>query len=213
MGIIYLLTSPSGKRYIGQSKHSIERRVSVHKSAAKMNTKKNCIVLNAAIKKYGIEKFKKEILLICENEDLNLNEIKFIDFYDTLSPNGYNLTKGGDSFHNLSEFSKQKLSISMKKRKDKSFKKKKETQDLPRFLWRYLNKGEHIGYCIREHPKCKSKTFTSKKLSLEEKFVEANLFLEKLNNEIEKESSETKCELALPEDIVQEVKNLILDNA
>ena len=54
---IYKLTSPSGKCYIGQSKN-IYQRFRDHKRA---NKHKHC-KLYVAIKKYGYENFKKEII-------------------------------------------------------------------------------------------------------------------------------------------------------
>jgi len=49
-----------------------------------------------AIKKYGKEFFNREILCICQTlEEANKNEKIFIEEYNTLSPNGYNLSPTG----------------------------------------------------------------------------------------------------------------------
>ena len=56
------------------------------------------VVLRQAIKKYGIENFRKEYLAFCDKEDkLNWFEKFYIKKYDSTNTNiGYNLTKGGD---------------------------------------------------------------------------------------------------------------------
>jgi len=70
--------------------------------------------LKTAIKKYGIENFKKEIIDECDFDELNDREIYWIDFYDSIK-NGYNISKGGQKSWmtglNHSEESRQKMSI------------------------------------------------------------------------------------------------------
>ena len=90
MGYIYCITSPSGKKYIGQTIRNYEKRFKEHCSLSN-----SCIILEKAIRKYGKDKMKFEILLIIDNELLNEYEIKFIDIYNTLEPNGYNIRTGG----------------------------------------------------------------------------------------------------------------------
>jgi group I intron endonuclease len=90
MGVIYCLTSPSGKKYIGQTLRKLEKRMNEHK---KMIT--GCVALNNAIQKYGFDKFQIETLLEINDELLNLYESKFIDTYQTMYPNGYNIRSGG----------------------------------------------------------------------------------------------------------------------
>ena len=89
MGVIYKLTSPSGKSYIGQTKRSIETRIKEH-----FKCFGNCIALENAIKKYG-DKMTYEILLETNDEQLNYYETRMIDVYDTMEPRGYNIRTGG----------------------------------------------------------------------------------------------------------------------
>lgn len=99
-GVIYKLTSPSGKSYIGQT-IAFAERYSVYK-----RRKKNSIgikLFNALNKYNGIENFEISILsrigLIHDidklKEILNALEICFIEYYDTYN-SGYNSTKGGE---------------------------------------------------------------------------------------------------------------------
>ena len=79
MGIIYCLTSPSGKKYIGQTTRDFDKRFEEHCK------RKECRILHNAIQKYGQDNFKKEILLECNNYFLDEYEIKFINLYSNYS--------------------------------------------------------------------------------------------------------------------------------
>jgi hypothetical protein len=108
MGEIYKITNIlDGMCYIGQVvSHRKNRgvykpfgslgRFKDHISEAVNNTKKKqCWYLNNAIRKYGKESFTFELLCTCEKNDMNELEQKYIKEYNTLYPNGYNLTIGG----------------------------------------------------------------------------------------------------------------------
>ena len=73
MGVIYCLTSPSGKQYIGQTKRPIEKRLKEHSTRLG-----GSIILKAAIDKYGLNTFNIEILLQVNDTLLNIYESKFI---------------------------------------------------------------------------------------------------------------------------------------
>ena len=120
LGEIYLITSPSGKQYIGQAVKVLSNgkkwgylcRWNAHINEAKHH-KDYCRLLNNAIRKYGPESFKVE--KICEGkiEDLNDLESKYIAEYNTLAPNGYNLTTGGKSNSRQSKESSERKSKSL----------------------------------------------------------------------------------------------------
>lgn len=90
-GTIYIATNLSNKKqYIGQTIQPIKERIREHKnSTIKTNT-----CFGNAIKKYGIDGFKW-IYFSCLEEDLDWCEVFLIKKLNTLSPNGYNLTSGG----------------------------------------------------------------------------------------------------------------------
>lgn len=99
MGWIYKLVFPNGKGYVGQTvRERLSDRLRAHKNRAKANTKNHCRALCAAIRKYGWENVKHEVLFNGPvlNDDLDYMETLAIQENNTLSPNGYNLTKGGD---------------------------------------------------------------------------------------------------------------------
>jgi len=93
-GIIYKATNKiNGKVYIGQTTKPLNVRVSGHKSDAFNDRNNNHF--HKAIKKYGINNFRWEIITQCYSlKELNKKEKLFIKKHKTFE-NGYNLTKGG----------------------------------------------------------------------------------------------------------------------
>lgn len=91
-GFIYKYTSPSGKSYIGQTKQSLWERA----GGVTGKGYNKCRVFYSAIKKYGFENFTVEILEETVENLLNEKEIEWIVFCNTTTPNGYNLSTGGD---------------------------------------------------------------------------------------------------------------------
>ncbi len=92
MGFIYMITFPSGKRYIGQTIRSVSKRISEHCKCVG-----SCILLENAINKYGFENAITETLCECPNEELDNLEKDYIEKFNTLEPNGYNIRTGGSS--------------------------------------------------------------------------------------------------------------------
>lgn len=93
--IIYKATNLiNNKIYIGQTRHSLEKRKRGHIYRSIKNTK---VPFLKAINKYGFENFKWEIIHICDSLDkLNELEIFYIKKYNsTNSLIGYNVSDGG----------------------------------------------------------------------------------------------------------------------
>ena len=120
MGEIYSITSPSGKKYVGQAycfirdkgklkKHGTEGRWKSH-----INDKKDsCPGLSAAIRKYGSWNMVVRTLIVCPSWMLDYYERKYIRQLKTRTPNGYNLKSGGLGCRHAPE-TLEKLSISHK---------------------------------------------------------------------------------------------------
>jgi hypothetical protein len=90
--IIYKVTSPSGKIYIGKTERGLERRKAHHLYIAKLGSK---LLFSNAVRKYG-ELLKWEIIDTANtSEELALLEISWIKYYSSYG-SGYNLTIGGD---------------------------------------------------------------------------------------------------------------------
>ena len=91
---IYILTSPSGKQYVGLDS-DMPNRAKKHLRGAS----KDCRAIHAAIKKHGAENFSVEYIRYpgISREALNAVEKWKIAQLNTIAPNGYNLTDGGES--------------------------------------------------------------------------------------------------------------------
>lgn len=91
IGIYKITNLINGKIYIGQSIH-IERRFYEHQHKEYWDDKK---VLYKAFRKYGLNNFSFEIIEECLEEQLNIREKYWIDYYNSYE-NGYNMTSGGE---------------------------------------------------------------------------------------------------------------------
>ena len=122
--VIYKITSPSGKSYIGQTVR-YKQRINCYKN---LRCKNQTAIYNAILK-YGWENMTVEILWEKESkerltEELNDLERKYIKEYQTLSPNGYNITEGGESGMPSTKENKNKIRLGiLKKEIQQSFNK------------------------------------------------------------------------------------------
>ena len=111
--IIYKITNKvNGKIYIGQTIKMLEERWIGHCK------NKRGKLLYRAIKKYKKESFTKEELFQCDSkEELNNLEQICISYYESLVPNGYNISIGGNApmvNRKHTKKTKQQISITMK---------------------------------------------------------------------------------------------------
>jgi group I intron endonuclease len=102
---VYLTTNLiNGKQYIGD--HSTHNLDDGYLGSGKL--------IRRSLKKYGKENFKKEILEHCETKELAFNnQEKYINQYNTLHPNGYNINPIG-GFNKMDEKTRKKISKSRK---------------------------------------------------------------------------------------------------
>ena len=145
-GYIYKFTNTvNGKIYVGKHKYS--------KPELDKNYLTSGILINKAIQKYGLEKFRHEIICICDSlEELNNKEIYYISLLECMSPNGYNLTHGGDGISEPTEeiIEKNRLahigkkqSVESNLKRSESLKKVVHTKDWVNKI-REANKGQII---------------------------------------------------------------------
>lgn len=104
---IYCFTNKvNNKSYIGLTSNLKARKYAHIKSA--LSGKRNSS-FHRAMKKYGVENFSLTILETCQSlKEANQAETLYISLFETKSPNGYNLTGGGDC-PKLSEESVKKV--------------------------------------------------------------------------------------------------------
>ena len=185
MGIIYKVTSPSGKSYVGQTTTTFEKRWRDHKYDALDPNKNRCRLLNIAIRKYGIKSFTNEILIECQTEELNDYELKLIKEHNTLVPSGYNLKIGGESNYTHSEETKQRISNTLAGKQftpdqilQRSQTRKKS--DLPMFLCERRKNNTVVGYRVKL-PGMRERTFIDSRKTLDQKYEEALKYLTTTN--------------------------------
>ena len=169
-GVIYMLTSPSGHAYIGQTIQDVRLRWRQHELDAEHH-RDHCKALCNAIRAHGFKNFKGEILWrfrYQSKEDLldilDQAEIEFIDLFRTLHPNGYNMHVGG-SFNGSGivytdevrdNFSKAKRKYSL------------PDYDLPRNVL-YIRNEKHEGFRLNIQDKPRY-MFVNQNLTLDEKY-------------------------------------------
>lgn len=104
-GYIYLITNKiNGKKYVGQTRTTIEKRYKEHKRNSMHSKGKNSKPLYIDIQKYGKENFYIESLCEIESSDinelvskLNQKEKEFIAKLNTIKPNGYNVHRASNN--------------------------------------------------------------------------------------------------------------------
>ena len=95
IGIYALENTVNGKIYIGQS-IDIDKRIKEHfyKANNKNDISYNSAI-HAAIRKYGKESFNCFVVEQCGLDELDNKEKYYINYYNSTTPNGYNILSGG----------------------------------------------------------------------------------------------------------------------
>lgn len=87
-GYIYKTTFPNGKIYVGQSHKNVEFNPKYHGSG---------IIVVKFLKTHNENELKTELIEWCySKEELDTKEIYWIKELNTLIPNGYNISEGGE---------------------------------------------------------------------------------------------------------------------
>lgn len=108
MGTIYILKNKiNNKSYVGQTIRRFVKRLLQH-------LRSNRSFIDRSISKNGIENFEQYVFSGIPEMLLDYFESELIQRLNSLHPNGYNLTSGGNSNKHLSEELKRKLSESNK---------------------------------------------------------------------------------------------------
>jgi len=121
--IYRLLRTSDGKQYIGTTdQNNFSGRMACHRRSAR----------------YRGTSFSIEILLTGPTTDVLVQEGAFIEKYDTLHPNGLNLTKSGKGCgHNSPEFTTRGYKYSAASRKKMSNSAKERCRRQPRVGWHH----------------------------------------------------------------------------
>ena len=102
----------TGKAYVGITGRTIDARYKQHLANSR---KGSLLIIHCAMRKYGAENFSVETLAECANADeAKLMEVDLIAMHQTKSPQGYNMTAGGDGCVSLCDESIKKKSTKAK---------------------------------------------------------------------------------------------------
>lgn len=154
MGVLYKLTAPNGKAYIGISSKGLDARWTKHVEHAM--GKRSAGALYAALRKYGVDNFHREVLAeeadwatLCEMEKRAIQE------HGSLSPGGYNMTLGGEgTLGPISEKARANVAAAQKKRFERPEERRRlkeaSMRALPKLIARRNGAVVSCGHCARE---------------------------------------------------------------
>lgn len=114
MAELYILTSPSGKQYVGVTSKTAQERFARHRLNALAGFTFSD-ALYGAMRKHGPENFSVRTLVVGDWNYVLGMEQNVISLYETMAPNGYNLREGGQ-FAAMSQETKDKISNLAKER-------------------------------------------------------------------------------------------------
>lgn len=97
--ILYQLTAPSGKRYVGVTTKPLSYRVTQHYHFQ--------TAIGRALRKYR-DRIKTEVLAVGDEQYIYDLEKQAIELFGTMAPDGYNLREGGQ-FSRHTKASKRKI--------------------------------------------------------------------------------------------------------
>lgn len=134
VGVIYKIENLiNANIYVGQTLTTFKRRKCQHISKLKNKNHKNPYLQNAW-NKYGGDNFKFSIIEHCSIEDIDKQEIHWINFY-AKNHKMYNIESGGNKNKKLSNATKIKLSRSSKELwLDKSYLKKQKENNMRKII-------------------------------------------------------------------------------
>jgi hypothetical protein len=202
---IYKITNiATNKLYVGQAvshilnhkkyrPYGMEKRLACHISEAFSSKKNQSQYLNNAIKKYGPQNFKVELIRVCTIKDAEHIEKEEIIKNNSLYPNGYNLNTGGKQFAHTDESKKRVSTGVMNYSKDKKMERFiGVTIDIKDNIKKYIHplnrEGEQYGWYILVQKK--KADFGGVHISLDDSYKMATDFL----NDIVARSNPTEAQ-------------------
>lgn len=178
--VIYKITSPSNKIYIGQS-INIQKRIKQYKRLCCLTQK----VLYNSLKKYGFDNHIFEIIEECDMSELNIKERYWQEYYNSLAPNGLNsmLTETNVKKRVVSKETSLKLSNSKKGYNNPMYKVKKSEEHKNKMSLLMKNRvfTEEWKLKISESKKGNKNSMYGKKMTIETKQLLKNALIEKFS--------------------------------
>lgn len=158
IGIYKITNKINGKVYIGQSIH-IERRWKEH---CRQSTNS---VISDAIKQYGKENFIFEVIEECNQEELNEKEEYYIQLYNSIVPNGYNVTEISNTDYTSYAFTSKDIILKIIydiKNTNLTFKEIGNKYNISSRTIYYINKGDVHHFNNENYPLREVKDYSKK---------------------------------------------------
>jgi hypothetical protein len=181
MGFIYIIKNDINEmKYVGQTTRNVNIRFTEHKSCKTKNR-----LISDEIKKFGKINFSIMSVIEVENSCLTEQENFYINKYNTIYPNGYNvreehcLSYTGSSIGGKSDIGHEKQSKKMKEKYNDNLK-LKDLGDIPRGISYWSGKKgkyNYEGFKVRKKG-IKMKEFISSKDKLKDNLIRAKNYLE-----------------------------------
>jgi group I intron endonuclease len=138
----------NGKRYVGQTVYSMEKRWGDHVALAKSGNRRSQAITNA-IRKYGADAFDHQVLeIVSTQEEADLYETLWIEQMNCRVPNGYNLKSGGGAKGHLHDDTKKLIREAARAQHQKMTKEARKIAAVPRIeglraWWESLSEEEY----------------------------------------------------------------------
>ncbi len=128
-----------------------------------------CHALNRAIRKYGAENFTVTTVCTLPKAEANAKEIDLIAQHNSQTPNGYNITAGGEGWRGVHADNAKRLNSLSKRRPG--------DEHLPMHLSKINPAPGMFGYGVKPPNKAPYRSFCSMKLTMEQKLEMAQKYL------------------------------------
>jgi group I intron endonuclease len=156
VGVYKFTNVLNGKSYVGQS-INIRRRYNHHRRISSDIRGGDVLYINTVMHDVGFDNFEFTVLEECSKEELDEKEIYYIKKYNTLIPNGYNISFGGKKgkFQSIKSFDDIKEIHRLLRETDLSEREIGEKFGVSNVTISYINIGklwktENVSYPIRE---------------------------------------------------------------
>jgi hypothetical protein len=166
-GVIYMITCPEGKRFIGKSDVLFQENFTICGDLKRAGYQ----AITNAIDEHGMENMKFEKLITCTKAKLEEYQEHFIQEYDTYMPNGYNVKP---------KFDEEIRDMIAESLRGKTIRYGHDGRLLPSCV-KYIAHADRKGYGIVGHTRCGKKDFVSKKKDMETLYNDCIAYLAKLN--------------------------------
>lgn len=231
-GDIYIVTcTVTNKSYVGQARKYVtknkqswgyEKRWLRHIYEAKINKKGKNQLLHQMIREHGKDAFELNKITECDIKDMDKLEKQYIQEYNTMHPNGYNMTSGGQGETTHAEIANEKKKVKRREfteevklnmrigqigKKFDVTRRKEDCQDLPKYIMKLIRKGKHVGYRVQFNNGIEKKQLIEKNFQnsndLENALERAKEHVKVLQEEFDKRLDKFKEERATKKTVIE----------